>query len=519
MVSRFPHGARLLALLTLLVTLVVAGCGGAEGGATNATGPSPAVLAPAESVFYGELLVRPSGEVEEGVVAALRKVLRVDDPGAELRRRIDELLAEEPGGESYGENYEPWLGSAIGLFVTLPPAGEDEPDVGVVVAARDRDALVEEMDRQRDEGELRAAGSYAGVAYDVGDDGETFAVVDDFLVLGTMGAFRAAVDASRDGSLADESRYTGAIDDVADDALAFFYVDPKVLAELLRDRDDVGPEAKRLFASPALAQADPVTVSLTASADEIVLEGAADNALADLAGTGEEDDGEVTVGQLPGDAWLALATPPLGPLVSELLDSSFVRDEAGADAAGLDIIRDLLGEVGGAGLFVRGDGPLDLGAGLLLHMTDAAAAQRFMTRVESLLRAGLGAPTRAVELSGARGFELQIPQSPQPIVVLAKGDRIAAGYAASSALDLLDPQQRFDESSAGKAALATLGDGFTPSFVLIAEPLVGLLRALDQLQVADLSDVLPYLGAYESIAVGAKRDDDETTVRVVVALR
>jgi len=120
--------------------------------------------------------------------------------------------------------------------------------------------------------------------------------------------------------------------------------------------------------------------------------------------------------------------------------------------------------------------------------------------------------------STAGGFELQAGRLPQPIVVRAQGDRIAVGYGSASASDLLAPKQRFGQSSAGKAAIATLGDGYTPALVLIAPPIVGFLRSLDELQVAKLSPVLPYLSAYRSLAVGTKRDGERTSVRIVAAL-
>jgi hypothetical protein len=199
-----------------------------------------------------------------------------------------------------------------------------------------------------------------------------------------------------------------------------------------------------------------------------------------------------------------------------------VHDQAAAQVRaniGLDLDRDLLEPLGGLGLFVRGESPLDIGASALLPMTDAAAAQRLLTRIQAIVGAGLGVPVRPLAASGARGFQVQIPQSPQPIVVLAKGDRLVVGYAASSAQDLLDPQQRFDDSSDGKAAIDTLGDGYTPTFVLIVPPLARLLRSLDQIEVADLSSVLPYVDAYRSLAIGTKRDGDRTSVRIVAALR
>ena len=55
--------------------------------------------------------------------------------------------------------------------------------------------------------------------------------------------------------------------------------------------------------------------------------------------------------------------------------------------------------------------------------------------------------------------------------------------------------------------------------MLIVPPLAALLRSLAELQVANVSPVLPYLDAYRSLAIGTKRDGDRTTLRIVAALR
>ena len=182
-------------------------------------------------------------------------------------------------------------------------------------------------------------------------------------------------------------------------------------------------------------------------------------------------------------------------------------------------IGDLLQALGGLGLFVRGTSPLDIGGGLLLRTTSDAAARRLVAMAHSLVAAVDLGPTRPINVAGGRGFQLGIQGSLQPIVVIAKGDEVAAGYAASSARDLLDPQERFEDGSAGQAAIESLGDDVTPSFVLLVPPVAGLLRSLHQLQVADLSSVIPYVRAYRSLAIGTQHDDDRTTVRVVAALR
>lgn len=517
MSRRIPHGAQLLALVALLIALVAAGCGSSDSTSSSTSGPDPATVAPADVPLYGQAIVRPSGDMKAGVLAAARKVLHVQDPGAQLRRLLDRLGAQ--GSTSYSRDIEPWLGQRIGGFLLMPSGGSGSPDWAVALAIADRGAFDDALPRLRRDGQ-HAAGSYRGVAYDKDDTDDTYsAAVGDFYVGGTLAGLRAAIDASKGSSLADASRFTDAVGSIPDNALAFVYADPKAIVAAAGSIDGAPANARKALAR--LADADPVVASLTATADELAIEASGGGAQVTQA-LNSDSNAKVTVGQLPGDSWLALATPPLGPLIRNALASAGVHDQAAAQVqqtVGLDLDRDLLDPLGGLGVFARGESPLDIGGGALLQMTDAASAQRLLTRIQAIVGAGLGVPVRPLAVSGARGFQVQIPQSPQPIVVLAKGDRLAVGYAASSAQDLLDPQQRFDESNSGKAAIATLGDGYTPSFVLIVPPLAALLRALDQLQVADLSRVLPYVDAYRSLAIGTKRDGDRTTVRIVAALR
>jgi hypothetical protein len=518
---RRPHGQHLLALAGLLAALVLPACGADETATPSAGGPDPATVLPAGAFLYAEVVVRPQGDVEAGARAALRKALRVQDPGAEIRRLIDAELADD--GETFVEDVDPWLGPRMAVAVALADGARtasdlDRPDVSVVVAVRDRDELHRYLDESSDQDEIVRRGSYRGVAYTVDEDEAVTGVLGDFLALGTtMRAFRAMVDASEGTSLADVSRFEGA---VADDALASLWFDPRTLARRLRDLDGMHPRVEQLYTSSRFAQADPITASLTADADEIAIEASGDSDL--LGGPGDEAEAGVDVGELPGDAWLALATPPLGPLAREALDGAGIRDVAARQlrrSTGLDLERDLLDAIGGLGLFVRGTSPLAIGGGVLLRTTSDAGARRLVTLLQSIVEgAGVG-QTRPVEVGGARGFQLGLAQSPQPIVVLAKGAEIAAGYAASSAQDLLDPAERLEDDSEARAAIDTLGEGFTPSFVLLVPPLADLLSALDQLEIADVSRALPYVNAYRSLAIGTQDGDDRTTVRIVATLR
>lgn len=508
---RFPCGARIVAAFALLLAalLLIAGCGGSSSSASRA-GPDPASVAPAHAALYAEATIRPSGDLKAGVLAAARKVLRVQDPGAALRRLLDR---DASGGIRFSRDIEPWLGPRVGAFMLTPATGAREPDWGVAIAIGNSKAFDAAQPRLRRT--QRPAGSYRGVRYVRDNSGRSYAArVGDFYVLATLTGLRAAIDASSGSSLADASRYTDAVKAVPDAAIAFAYADASALMPTLA-RAKVPPAARAALAGLARS---PIVASLTANADQIAIEGTGETQL----GSSGSSKATVSIGQLPGDAWLALATPPLGPLIKQALDSAGVHNQVAARVRarlGLDLDRDLLDPLGGLGAYASGQTVLDLSGGALLQFTDAASAQRLLTRLQTVLAAGAHLPVAPASSGSARGFQVQIAQSPQPIVVLAQGDKLAAGYAASSAKELLHPRRRFDDSSAAKAALGTLGDGYTASFVLIVPPVVGLLRALDELEVAKLSPVIPYVQAYRSLAIGTKRNGDRTTVRIVAALR
>jgi hypothetical protein len=519
MLRRLPHGPRTLvgALLAAVVAFALAGCGASTTtGAPANLGPDPATVAPPDAALYGQAIIKPSGDMKAVELAASRMVLRIADPGARLRELLDDAGRSEH--LVFGRDVEPWLGQRIGGFLLAPSGGAGDPDWAIAVAIGDRGAFDAALPRLRRASHERSAGTYRGVAYVRSPLDDSFeAPVGDFYVGGTLTGLRTAIDAWKGDSLAEAARYTDAVRAVPADALALLYLDPRPLTAALKRTGGGSPAARSMLDRFAAAQ--PVTASLTANADRIAIDatGSSPPGL-----DGAASGAQVSVGQLPGDAWLALATPPLGPLLKAVLSGAGVHDLVATQARqrlGLDLDRDVLAPLGGLGVFARGTTPLDVGGGALLQMTDATAAERLLTRLEAVVAAGLHVAPQPFAAGGARGFQVQVGAVPQPIVVLAKGDKIAAGYAASSAQDLLAPQQRFDESDAGKAAIATLGDGYAPSFVLLVPQLAALLRSLDAIQVANLSAVLPYLSAYRSLAIGTKHDGDRTSVRIVAALR
>src|SRR6185312_15737152 len=127
MARRLPHGSRLLVLLASLALALVAGC--ASSGSTPSSsdlGPDPAAVAPPSASVYAQGIVRPSGDMKAGVLAAARKVSRVQDPGAALRRALDRLTRSDH--VVFSRDVEPWLGPRVGGFLLMPSGGSRRPD-------------------------------------------------------------------------------------------------------------------------------------------------------------------------------------------------------------------------------------------------------------------------------------------------------------------------------------------------------------------------------------------------------
>jgi uncharacterized protein DUF3352 len=528
---------RLLGLLALAPVVALAACGSSTTSAPSTVGgvggPDPTTITPRDALVAGAVIVRPNGTLKVDATAAARRVLHASDPGRKVRQLLDKALAKDH--ETFARDVDPWLGRQIGFFVLIPAKRQADasgtskvpgsflvvplgggPKGAFVFAVRDRAALQRVLARRRADRLERRAGTYRGVSYDLDtEDGSREAAVGDFYVEGDLPALRAAIDTWKGGdALAGSDRYRAAVGSLDPQRLAFAYADPHALQPLLAGIPS--PRLRRLLGG--IAKSHPLTATLTARADALTL---------DLSGhasgkqSAPSDAGGVALAALPADAWLALAAPLDGASVARglqrLAQRGIVPPPVRA-ALGFGL-NDLLGNLRGLAGFVRGTTRTDVGGGLLLGMRDAATAQRALTNLQDGI-AGLGlAPTHALRLGGAGGFLIAIPHVPQPIVVLGHDRRIAAGYGPVSARVALDPPRRLGDSAGGRAAIASLGSGFSPWFVLQVGPVLQLAQAFGAGRDASYRQALPYLQAYRSLAIGSRRDGDRFTLRVVAALQ
>lgn len=508
-----PLRAAAAALALVLSLLLLTACGEDE---KTAVTTSPAALAPADAIAYGEVIVQPSGEVGAGVRTALQRIVRVEDPGAELRRALDEETASgERGG--YSRWVEPWLGETVSAFAIDGGAGED-PDWATLIAADDRDEAERVLNESVEDGDLKRGGEVEGVGYwrDARDP-LVVGLVEQYVVVGSMEGFSAAVRASKGRSLADDPGFEQAAERVPDDRLAWGYLDGRALVERLGQSDVAGdPEVAEALDGLKLDRVGNAVVSLALRVDEVVLEIEGDG-VEDV--VGDDGDAGLGVADLPGDAWLALASPLMRSQIRAALDGAGGYASALGEIramTGLDVERDLLSWISGLGVFLRGTSPLDLGAGVVAGSRDDAASERFVARVERLA-GSLGLATTPV-VGGGTGFQVRLPDFPQPLVVLARDDRVAIAIGLASARDGVDPPQPFGEEEPGRTAIASLGDGYRAAFVLTVDPLVSLLTNLGLASDPDFRSALPYLSAYRAVAAGTRQEDGRTAFKLVIGL-
>jgi Protein of unknown function (DUF3352) len=511
-----------LVVLAVLSALLVAGCGSSSGGGGSAD--DPAALIPAGAPLYAEATVDPQGQVRTDAEAALRKILRTDDPGAAITKALEN--ASRKGGDlSFKDDVEPWLGDKVGAAVTALH-GKEHADYVIVIASTDDGKADDALAKQQGDVVKR---SYKGIDYRFDrKDSTAAAVVDHRVVIGTEAGLRSAIDASNGDSLADANNLQAIRGKVAQDRLGLVYVDVQGLFQAIASSGD--PQVGAALQAFAGAAPRAIGAALQAQGDVVRVD-AVSIGTPQSASTGKS--GADMLAALPSDSWLGLGVANLGQTLDRVVQT--VASAGGLTGVGvkavlgqfqqktgLDLRTDVLSWMGDAGVFVGGTSKHDLRGALVIKSTDPAKTKRAIAALQRLARSGSGARVSTLRFQGVDdGFTIRSGSGPRVDVGLA-GDKFVVSVGSFRAFkDAIAPSTAgLGTTRAFTDAASKLGNGLRPSFFLDVPQLVQVIDAFAG-NDAKLQMAKPYLQTFGAVVGGGGKDEGDgvTRYRFAVTLR
>ena len=509
-----------LALLCALISAIAVGCGSSDSGSGGAD--DPAALVPATAPVYAEATLRPDGKVGADLVAALKKILRTDDPGAKIQKALDDSIKTD--GVTYTDDIAPWLGDRVGIAVTAIRG--DDADFVAVIESKDDGKANDALDNAKGDIVKR---SYNGVDYRFDRKDSTAAgVFEHSVVVGTEPGFKAAVDASKGDSLADSNGLRGVRSKVAEERVGLLYLDVDGLLRAVSASAGSQPEVGALVQSLSAAVPKTIGAALQAQPDALKID-AVSLGTPKAASTGAS--GADMVAALPGHSWLALGFGKSGQALEGILDG--IGNAGGITGVGvnallsqfqqqtgLDLRKDVLSWMGDAGVFVAGKGLPDLGGGLVIKTSDPAKTKRVIDVLRRLAGQQGGATVKELTAQGVdEGFTVQPQDGPRIDVALA-GEKFVVAVGAPGALkQAISPSQPLSSAPGFTDAAGKLGDGLRPSFYLDFQQVVSLIEGFVGNE-ADFQKAKPYLETFGAVVAGAKDEGDGVTrARFVVTLK
>jgi hypothetical protein len=505
-----------LALASLTAALAIAGCGGGGSSSTD-----PASIAPPGVPVYVDAAVRPQGEVKKNVESLAESVAGIDDPGAFIVSKIDSSLADSDKGVTYAHDIEPWLGEQAAIFFEHYD-GNDFTGTGAIVQSTDTDATQGLIDKLAKSNDVRDA-SYDGVDYEVkSSDGSVLGIVDDFLVYAEdEGTFKDVVDASKGDALAGADTYSQAISAQPSGSLADAFVD---IGGLIKQAGgSIDPQAAQAFKAIGVDPSDATALaSVVPGSDQLEID------LSTNAGGTQVPTGAATdlLESFPADSVAAFASSGFGASLKQAIDQIDASGlppkvpphqlKSALAATGIDLDK-IVGSIQDAGAFATGTSRSDIGGAAVLTTDDANTAKEAVANVGLLLRR-TGAPGITAVGGGASGFSVHSPQlGRQPLVVAAKGERIAIGYGLAATLSGLatSSSNTLGDSSTYKAAADALGGAPLSGFVDGAAAL-RLAEGLGAAGDEKFQAAKPYLSKVRFLAFGAVDQGDLATTKVIV---
>jgi hypothetical protein len=513
-----PRGMRRLALgAVVAVALPIAGCGGGGGGGGKADA-DPAAQAPAGSAFYGEVTVRPEGELKASVLTLAKKVAGSDDPGAKIVGLIDGAL--DGDGANFKDDIDPWLGKRVGVAVT-GLQDPSHPDYAIIIDATDTGKALKSLKKGEKHLDDR---KYKGVSYVFNRDVNEAAVTGgDTLSVGTEPAIKAIIDVQKGAeSLAKSAKLKRSRASISGDPLGFFYLDPASVIDLVASASPVIGSQAGALKSLLGPGADALAAALTATPNAVRVQAAVDS----KAAAGAVDAAADTVATLPQGAALAVGFGNIGSLAKAAV--SQLGQLGGVYSAvlgqfktftGLDLQQDVLSWMGRGGLFLQAKGLTDIGGALVVDTSSERKTAAFIASARQLVEqfgAGAGLQLKSYSGSGAKGFQIAIPGFPFPVIVATGGGKFVVAIGESSVADALKPTGALADDAQFKATAAQLGA--KPAVYVNLKSIVDFLGlALGSEPTFQLAK--PYLSSLTALAAGTEKSGSTRRASLVVGVK
>lgn len=509
-----------LPVLAALAAIAIAGCGGGGGGSSS----DVAGLAPPDSLVFVEGTLRPTGSLKSNVDSLASKIAGVDNLGDLIVEELEKSAREDGEPFDYEKEVEPWLGEEAGVALKSFEHSDTSAPL-VIVETSDEAAARKFVGRQTAESKVPYSdGSYEGVEFKVGGkEGNAIGVLDGFLLVADdEAAFKEAVDAANGESLGDESRFSEAISAATDGSLADVYVDVGGLIE--KSGGQIDPQAREILQNAGIDPSEATAVaSVVPGAEEVEVD------LSSELGGEEAPSGDASemLGSLPGDSFAAFAATGFNEQLEEAIDALDASGISGEvpphqlkttlKAIGIDLDK-IASSLEDAAVFAEGSDRGSLGGALVLT-SDSGEAAKVVGNLGTLLR-NTGARGVTAVSGKASGFSVHNAElGPKPLVVVAKGTRVAIGYGLAPALKGLAAEsgETLSETPGFEAAVSALGD--TPISAYVSGPrALTLAEALVPRSESGFWEATKYLKKIGYVALGSGSSGDRATAKLIAGI-
>ena len=207
------------------------------------TGAQPAEALPADTLGYLSVDLDPSGGQKIEALQTLNKFPKFkDDVGIgtddDIKKAIFERILEEaPCDLDYEDDIEPWIGDRAA--VAAVDAGNEAPDAVLVLQVTDADKATDGLEALRD-CEQESGDNSGGGDEAAADESGGWVVEGEWAVVAeSEDIAQDVVDASKDGSLADDEDFQRWTGEAGDAGVVTMYAGPSLGDYLVEHSDDL----------------------------------------------------------------------------------------------------------------------------------------------------------------------------------------------------------------------------------------------------------------------------------------